>query len=261
MPRLGIAAASVLTTLLLGRMPLFAQTDTGALTGTVYDQAGARLQQAAVAVRNSETGTGSEVSPSDKGEYRFENLPAGKYSIRASAKGLTTVQINDVIVQANKTSSINVTLPESRSSPISVVEVSEAPQPVEVPPAAPPTQRAPAPIAQPPQGATDDAKTVDIKVTVGEITAIRERLALSADQQMKVRTIFQNRQAQVAVIRGDNSLSPPDRREKIREARAVADTQLRALLNQNQLDEYDEILRERRERTLQRKQETAMASH
>src|ERR1700733_7136101 len=120
------AVANVLTTLLLGGMPFFAQTSTGYLTGTVYDQAGARLQQASVTVRNAETGAESVARPTDKGEYRFESLPAGRYSIRASAKGLTTVQINDVLIQAKKTSSINVTLPESRSSPISVVQVSEA---------------------------------------------------------------------------------------------------------------------------------------
>ena len=51
------------------------------------------------------------------------------------------------------------------------------------------------------------------------------------------------------------------RREKVKTIRAEAESKFRALLNENQIDEYEEILRERRERALQRKQETALAPH
>ena len=236
------------TALLLGGMSLFAQvaqTPTGNVAGTLYDQAGARLEQASIALRNAETGATRTTSPNERGEYRFDNLALGRYSIRASAKSLTTVQIDDILIQNKKTVTVNVTLPEAASTPISVVEVSEAPAPVE-----------PAPAQQ--QETQEDAKTLDPKIVVGELNAIKERLALSALQQTKIRAVLQDRQLQVAALRADNSLTMPVRREKVRAVRAAADVRLRALLNENQLDEYEQILKERRERAAQRQQDTAM---
>jgi hypothetical protein len=252
-------ARAFLTISMLAAMSICAQTPNGQVTGIVYDQAGARLEQAIITARNAETASERVVHPDLKGEYRFESLPAGKYSIRASAKGLTTVQINDVLVQNNKVATINVTLPESRTTPISVVQVSEAPEPIDTAPAAisvPHVAPSPAPVAPAPIPAADaeDAKTMDPKLVVGEINAVRDRLALSADQQIRAREIIQQRQVQVAAIRHDTSLVPADRREKIKAVRLDADAKFRALLNENQIDEYDEILRERRERALQRKQ-------
>jgi hypothetical protein len=236
---------------LLGGMSLFAQvaqTPTGTLAGTLYDQAGARLEQASITLRNAETGATRATSPNERGEYRFDNLALGKYSVRASAKSLTTVQIDDILIQSKKTVNVNVTLPEAASTPISVVEVSEAPAPVGPAPAPPPETQ-------------EDAKTLDPKIVVGELNAIKERLALSAGQQTKIRAVLQDRQLQVAALRADNALTMPVRREKIKAVRAAADVKLRALLNEDQLDEYDQILKERRERTAQRQQETAQLPH
>ena len=247
------------TALLMGGMSLLAQVANGQLAGTIYDQAGARLQQATVTVRNVASGFETLARATNKGEYRFESLPIGKYSVRASAKGLTTVQINDILIQSNKTANINVTLPESRNTPISVVEVSEAPEPADATAPAATTAPGASPITA--TNAQEDAKILDPKVVVGEINAIRDRLALSAEQQAKIHAVLQQRQEQIVAIRADNSLTLPERREKIKAARVEADTKFRALLNEDQLDEYEEILRERRERALQHKQEASLASH
>jgi hypothetical protein len=129
-----------------------------------------------------------------------------------------------------------------------VVQVSEAPEPLDAAPAPPLNEPSPA------VENTDNAKAIS-----REIAAVRDRLALSADQQIKMRAIFEDRQAQVAAARSDASLPMAARREKIKTIRAEADEKFRALLNENQRDEYAEILRERRERALQHKQETASA--
>ena len=246
------------TALLMGGMSLLAQVANGQLAGTIYDQAGARLQQATVTIRNVESGFETIARATNKGEYRFESLLIGRYSVRASAKGLTTVQINDILIQPNKTANINVTLPESGNTPISVVQVSEAPEPVD---STAPASVAPAASPQMALTLPEDAKIVDAKAVLSEINGIRDRLALSADQQTKIHAVLQQRQEQIVAIRTDNSLTLPERRERIKAARAEADTRLRALLNENQLDEYEEIVRERRERALQRKQEIGLASH
>jgi hypothetical protein len=251
------ASATVITLLMGGGLfPVFAQSQAGQLSGIVYDQAGARLDQAAITVKNAATGAETATHPSDKGEYRFGNLPVGKYSIRVSATNLSSVQINDILIQANRTATINVTLPTPQSTPISVVEVSEAPQPVDAPPSAPP---APSVLANPAPPPTPEAAD-DPKAILREIAAVKDRLALSADQQTKIRGIFQDRQTQIAAIRADASLLMPARREKIKSVRAEAEAKFRAALNENQLDEYEEILRERRDRALQ-KQQATLASH
>jgi hypothetical protein len=239
----------------MGGIPLRAQTPYGSLTGTVCNQSGLRLSQATVTVRNADNAGKAETSPDDNGDYRFEHLPPGKYSIRVAARGRTTVQINDVSIQANKIATVNVTLPESRVRAISVVEVSQAPEPVDV------TVPTPAPVAAP--SSTEDAKIMDPKFIRGEINAVRERLALSDDQQTKIHELFQQRQVAIAAIRGDEKLSATERHERVRAARLEADQKFRALLNEDQLDEYEQILRERHERLLERKQEASatLSSH
>ncbi len=104
---------------------------------------------------------------------------------------------------------------------------------------------------------------MDPKLIVGEINSVRERLALSADQQAKIHDIFQQRQVAIASTRQDEKLTPAERRERVRAARLDADQRFRAVLNEDQLDEYEEILRERRERMAERKQEAAavLSSH
>ena len=265
---LGVSAGLIV---LLASAPLLAQQNNGSLTGTVFDQAGARLDRAAVTLRNAASSVEIMTRPGDHGDYRFADLPPGKYSLRASASGLCTVQINDVLVQANKTTNINFTLPTADSNPISVVQVSAAPEPVETattappqpPPApkalapapAPPAQPVPILLPQPPPQPTADASNIPVqspKAILSQIAAIRDRLALSADQQSKIRALFEDRESQIAAIRADNSLALPERREKVRSVRLETDARFRALLTDNQRDEYDEILRERRERALQR---------
>ncbi len=249
---LSAVCASLITLLMSSGLPVFAQQQSasGQLTGTIYDQAGARLDHAAVVLKNVATGTESTAHPSDKGEYRFGNVPVGKYSIRVSATGLSTVQINEVLIQPGKTSNINVTLPVVDSTPISVVQVSEAPQPVDPPAPAVDVQHADPP--PPPPDPVEEAKAV-----VREIANMRERLALSADQQYKIRDIFMARQNQIAALRADPSLLQPARREKVKAVRAEAEAKFRAVLNENQLEEYDQILKERRERALQKQSDLA----
>jgi carboxypeptidase family protein len=242
-----------------------AQSPTGHLAGTVFDQAGVRLAQATVTIRNTSTAAQMLTRPNTKGEYSFENIPEGKYSIRAAAKGFTTVQINDVLVENNKIATINVILPESSSRNISVVEVSAAPTPIDVPTAAPPlAPAAPTVVATAAAptvsiDANEDAKIIDPKLIAGEINGMRDRLALSADQQTVIHAILEERQMEIAAIRRDTTLAAPVRRERIKSARLESEAKFRALLNENQLDEYEEILRERRERALQHKQEATLA--
>ncbi len=77
-------------------------------------------------------------------------------------------------------------------------------------------------------------------------TPLSQRLALTRDQRDKYLQIIKDRKAQEDAIRADSSLSPADRRLKIRATYIDANTKFRALLTPAQKEEYAQVLRERR---------------
>ena len=86
-----------------------------------------------------------------------------------------------------------------------------------------------------------------------------DRLALSHEQKAQFHAIGRDRKVQIDAVQADASLSPRARREKMRDIRAAAETKIRSILNQNQLDEYDQWKRERQERAISRR-DTTMAA-
>jgi len=216
----------ILCTLLVWGIPLCAQTAFGSLEGTVNDQSGTELRRATVTITNTATSGENSAQTGAGGGYRIENVPPGNYSVQVSAAGFTAVQFNDIEIQQDKETKLDVTLPRPEGTSVSVVTVA-APSQV-------------------------SASSEDVKAGQREVAALRDRLALSADQQIKARTIFQDRQAAIAEIRDDGWFWPSERREKIKAIRGESEAKFRALLNENQLDEYDEILRERREHALRK---------
>ncbi len=87
-----------------------------------------------------------------------------------------------------------------------------------------------------------------------ETTNLRQRLALNADQVAQLHAINKDRKAQAAAIQSDASLSKPERRQKLKSVQVAADSKIRAMLTENQAAEYDQILRERREKQASRRQ-------
>ncbi len=75
-----------------------------------------------------------------------------------------------------------------------------------------------------------------------------QRLALSREQKAQLHAINRERKAQIEAAEADASLSTRSRREKIRDIRSATETKIRSILNQNQLEEYDQLKRERHER-------------
>jgi hypothetical protein len=102
-----------------------------------------------------------------------------------------------------------------------------------------------------PQEPKNDANQVNREASM------QERLALTADQRAQFRAILQGKHEQTTSIKNDASLSPSARREKLKAVRMDADAKLRGLLNENQLAEYDQILKEKREKAV-RNRETAL---
>jgi nucleoside 2-deoxyribosyltransferase len=87
-----------------------AQVISGDLVGTVLDKTGAAVPGARVEAANSETGVKYETVANSAGEYRFNNLPVGTYSVSASTANFATTTINNFKIELNKTSTLQITL-------------------------------------------------------------------------------------------------------------------------------------------------------
>jgi hypothetical protein len=96
-------AISLLTT------PLWSQATSGDVVGTVVDASGAVVPNATVNALNVATGIKSTTKTNASGEYRFSNLPVGRYNVSSTSEGygVTTVQ---AAVELNKTSTVQLKL-------------------------------------------------------------------------------------------------------------------------------------------------------
>jgi len=88
----------------------YAQANSGDLTGTVFDASGAAIPNATVVALEDETGVRTSATTNAGGGYRFTNLPAGRYTLTASAAGFTTDTLKNVDVTLNNTVTANLTL-------------------------------------------------------------------------------------------------------------------------------------------------------
>lgn len=66
---------------------LSAQIEIGRLSGRVNDPSGAAVSKAQVTIENPRTGRRTQAATDDRGEFRFENVPYGTYTLRVSAVG------------------------------------------------------------------------------------------------------------------------------------------------------------------------------
>jgi hypothetical protein len=90
---------------------LFAQgTDLGTIRGTVKDASGAVIADAKVTVTDLDTNTSRETKSNGAGDFEVFGLNSGRYKVSATAAGMSTEQINDVLVNGSATVGVNVIL-------------------------------------------------------------------------------------------------------------------------------------------------------
>jgi periplasmic protein CpxP/Spy len=73
-----------------------------------------------------------------------------------------------------------------------------------------------------------------------------KQLGLSKDQVAQIEPIIANRQQQVASVRSDASLSPQDRRAKLRSIQQDSRNKIEALLTDSQKQQFEQMLQNRR---------------
>jgi hypothetical protein len=104
-------AFAIIACLLLSSAVVWGQvTATATLQGTVTDKAQAVIVKADVTVTNKETGAARSTKTNDSGEFRFEVLPAGVYTIKTRAPGFSTAEAKDVEVLVGRTATQNFML-------------------------------------------------------------------------------------------------------------------------------------------------------
>jgi hypothetical protein len=103
---------------------LHAQTlsSTAALSGTVSDPAGARVQKATVKLTDSEKGVARTFTTGSAGEFSFALLPAGAYTLEASAPNFKTSRQDGIVLHAGDSLVESISLSIGASEEVTVTE-------------------------------------------------------------------------------------------------------------------------------------------
>jgi len=106
---------------LLAGLPVFAQTYTGRILGTVTDQTGAALAGAGVVITDVQRGVTRTLKTDQAGEYVAPDLSPGVYKVRAEARGFKAVERLNIPLEVAKDVRIDLTLQPGQVSETVVV--------------------------------------------------------------------------------------------------------------------------------------------
>ena len=95
---------------LVAGVPVVAQSGRGTLTGTIQDTNGAVIPGAAIALRETQTGSSFDSKSGPEGLFTFPELPPGIYALEVSATGFETYRQVGIVVQVASTSTVNAQL-------------------------------------------------------------------------------------------------------------------------------------------------------
>jgi periplasmic protein CpxP/Spy len=81
-----------------------------------------------------------------------------------------------------------------------------------------------------------------------QLQHLNKKLNLSDDQQTKVKAVLEDQRTKMEALRNDASTSREDRFPKMREIHENSNTQIKAILNEDQQKKFDKIEQEQHER-------------
>jgi hypothetical protein len=87
-----------------------AQQTLGGITGTVTDSSGAVISGGTVTLVGDQTKLNRTQTTSSSGSYLFVNLPIGTYTLSFTQQGFQSQNIPSIVVQANRTATVNAEL-------------------------------------------------------------------------------------------------------------------------------------------------------
>jgi hypothetical protein len=89
----------------------FSSMGTGALRGRVVDPQDAVIANASVSLTPAETSVKRSTTTNDNGEFSFEGLEPGTYTLQVEMPGFATAQVTNIIVKADGDTQVDQTLP------------------------------------------------------------------------------------------------------------------------------------------------------
>src|SRR5205823_217501 len=123
MKSLRLTVAMMLTLAALSFSAL-AQTATTSLRGTITDPNGALVTNAEVTLSNTATGFSRATKTAGDGVYQFLQVPPATYTLTVEAGGFATLKQDNVILQVNLPSTLDLSLQVKTTS--EVIEVTGA---------------------------------------------------------------------------------------------------------------------------------------
>src|SRR6202040_246881 len=90
--------------------PVRAQQTLGGITGTVTDSSGGILPNTTVSLVTDQTKLSRTQTTNASGIYDFANLPIGSYTLTFTHEGFETQKMPSIVVQADRTATVNATL-------------------------------------------------------------------------------------------------------------------------------------------------------
>jgi hypothetical protein len=82
----------------------------GSITGTAIDDTKSVLPGVTITATDQEAGRQLSAVTNERGEYRFTNLPPGRYAIQAELAGFSTVVLRDVEILVGQNATIPITM-------------------------------------------------------------------------------------------------------------------------------------------------------
>jgi hypothetical protein len=103
-------AASLLCVLFVFSPITQAQQTLGGITGTVMESTGSVLPGTVVTIVGDQTTLTRSQTSNTNGSYDFVNLPIGSYTLTFTHEGFQTQRVPSILVQANRTATVNTTM-------------------------------------------------------------------------------------------------------------------------------------------------------
>jgi hypothetical protein len=89
---------------------LGAQTFRGGIAGTVQDSSGAGVPGAKVLLTGTETGFKREMVTTNSGDFSFQDIPLGSYSVEVTSQGFAVKKVDKIVVGAGQVYALDVKL-------------------------------------------------------------------------------------------------------------------------------------------------------
>jgi len=121
-----ILVTAIAQAFLLLAVTLSAQTFRGSIGGSVLDPTGARIVNQRVQASNESTGINYSTETSNTGQYNFQDLPLGSYTVTAAVTGFKSVSVKGVTVTAGNIYSLDLKLTQAAGNSTTIEVSAEA---------------------------------------------------------------------------------------------------------------------------------------